>query len=1168
MSEQSSVKKQKGATEKLRSSNYFLIPWEDGEEFKLTAEYLIHFVSSNVVKLEDCRYSTSVQGLRGDLLTIRAYKKGIDYTITVRISLEGLALVGGCHGNSKKLCKEAYFTIKSFLQASYSDFRFKEFYYPEMLALGESSYKFFHFGNQWWGSDYQMLPHPEYGFIYGMKESNKEILRSIGFSALDDRSMVLVYGIPCGRIWDQVPMLVPYFAERNPKQNSKIKYVNFHKSFLFEGGGCYQNISTACHAVNSISREMLTLLDLDDKAIASHRHYTIPTKVFTWGTTGEEGITDDDRSSLIKKQIILKLWAKAMPMLTGMDVLMFRTKHSNPHLVRPSNEVVPIYSFANWPAELCFVLSVREDHFLYRLDVRVGDEILSKPVSLANHWLLLREKEKSVLYRVSSVQDAEILRFMAGYEFKMTVLPKDMEKFRLDFLGPLIDHYPIVVEHDGRVAYFLERGMLCLLRKRILVVVQGELLIVRPTCVYEHAVVTNPLYNGNTVLLPNGGKVEVFRRNKKIEHEFRDLLAELHPEFSEQADTGYFSLPVSQVITGTWLVQTVETLHDNQVEILGLDDLQGFHFSPHPVVWDIDISGDKDWFDIGMDVSFGKQRFSLAELEKCIRRGNELVELPDGSVGLLPKIMQQKIKPMLMLGKAGERNIRLSAKHFTAVWPFVNQISNSEILERSRRQRFKLQSLDKIQPLPKPETVGAVLRPYQEMGFSWMGFLREFGWGGILADDMGLGKTLQVLTLLDYHYRQSPEAPASLIVVPNSLLFNWQQEIQKFVPHRPVIVHHGTNRDAQLDGEAGQLVLTTYGTLIGDVEVLRANHFSYLVLDESQAIKNPLSKRFECAQAVPAEYRLALTGTPIENGIADLFAQLDFVNPGFLGTYGQFKKNFPGIADNTASKETKESLQRIIAPFLLRRTKAQVAKDLPEKTEMVLYCDMLPEQRKIYERYRKYFRGELEGKVGEGMDKAKFFVLEGLMKLRQVCNSPSLIKSENLPNLSAKLDEMKEHVLEKTQGHKLLIFSSFTAMLGLMKAELEAFGISYAYLDGKVPGDQRQAAVAKFQNDEACRVFLISLKAGGTGLNLTAADYVYILDPWWNPAAEAQAIDRCYRIGQDKHVMAYRMICKDSIEEKILDMQASKRALADTLIQTDNSVLKALNKDELLRLFD
>ncbi|GGG81452.1 hypothetical protein GCM10007415_12630 [Parapedobacter pyrenivorans] len=1163
MSEQSSVslqsaKTQKKTTEKRNASNYFLLPWDNANEKTIHKKVIDSFLLGGKPNFHYIYYGETEFDKSSRVMIKKATFNQDKIEVYVSVGDEGLRVGCSCDGCVDGLCSHAYYLMRSFSEVSFPFHKLSHDFlskipHPELVDISVSH-------NDVWfeysKDKSSLLPH---NALFGKKQTD-------GFGSIHsggrffDRSRSLVYGLQYCANTGFMPVLLPYSVVPAKGGNSDKSYSDIQKSSLLTLSLTPFNLSQKDSFLHAISKEMLALVHSLENEEAGRTKADFKKNIAFYN----EAI---DHDSVIEA-VLLNLWKKALVELDGQDVISFRQDFGISSRHRVGGYAGRKSSMSTTPLDICFELSYDGIVFKLKMLLYKGEEYI-KDFEFLGSWdsYFLLSLPYREIFIASSVRDERTINCFRYSHFSMSVFPEDFENFKHSYLIPLAEFYSVNLSLSAdSPQQFTSSVPIQAISRQVKLYIKGDYLVMKPSVCYEYGFEANPLTKGTLFFDKNENGKQVFVRDRLSESLFKKQLIALHPDFEWQVEEGFFYLPLSHIKKSYLFGQMIAKLEDNQIRIHLADSLAKFNVKVRNINVVINVTLKNSWFDVRLQAFIGDQPITFSKLISAVKKGDQEIKLKDELIGLISGQDKQLLLDFSVLGDIRSSGFKIHSGHFTTIKQLGKDFNRFQF--DASFKKFKLQSLDKIQPLPKPETVQAVLRPYQEMGFSWMGFLREFGWGGILADDMGLGKTLQILTLLDYHYQQSPEAPASLIVVPNSLLFNWQQEIQKFVPHRPVIVHHGTNRDAQLDCETGQLVLTTYGTLIGDVEMLQANHFSYLVLDESQAIKNPLSKRFECAQAVPAEYRLALTGTPIENGIADLFAQLDFVNPGFLGTYGQFKKNFPGIGDGTASKETKESLQRIIAPFLLRRTKAQVAKDLPEKTEMVLYCDMLPEQRKIYERYRKYFRGELEGKVSEGMDKAKFFVLEGLMKLRQVCNSPSLIKSENLPNVSAKLDEMKEHVLEKTQGHKLLIFSSFTAMLGLMKAELEAFGISYAYLDGKVPGDQRQAQVEKFQNDEACRVFLISLKAGGTGLNLTAADYVYILDPWWNPAAEAQAIDRCYRIGQDKHVMAYRMICKDSIEEKILNMQASKKALADSLIQTDGSVLKALNKDDLLRLFD
>src|SRR6185437_6364134 len=349
--------------------------------------------------------------------------------------------------------------------------------------------------------------------------------------------------------------------------------------------------------------------------------------------------------------------------------------------------------------------------------------------------------------------------------------------------------------------------------------------------------------------------------------------------------------------------------------------------------------------------------------------------------------------------------------------------------------------------------------------------------------------------------------------------------------------------------------------------------FGYVVLDESQAIKNPASQVRRAVQELRARNRMALSGTPVQNSTFDLYAQMDFLNPGMLGEADFFRSEFATPIDRNGDAEAATRLRKLAYPFILRRTKEQVAKDLPDRTEMVLWCEMGDEQRKIYNFFKEHYRESLLERItADGMGRSSIYLLEGLTKLRQICDSPALLKEEaavggSYPNASIKMEELVREIEENTGDHKALVFSQFATMLRLIGSELESRGIPYLYLDGGVPAEERKTLVRQFQEEDAARVFLISLKAGGVGLTLTAADYVYLVDPWWNPAAEQQAIDRSHRIGQVRKVFAYRMICKDTVEEKILQLQQKKKTLAEDLVGDESGFVKKLTAEDVAYLF-
>jgi non-specific serine/threonine protein kinase len=434
---------------------------------------------------------------------------------------------------------------------------------------------------------------------------------------------------------------------------------------------------------------------------------------------------------------------------------------------------------------------------------------------------------------------------------------------------------------------------------------------------------------------------------------------------------------------------------------------------------------------------------------------------------------------------------------------------------------------------------------------------------------MGLGKTVQALSFMQA-YREKNGHLKALVVCPTTLMFNWENEIRKFTPDLKYLIHHGSDRSRDKNTlESYNVIITTYGTLRSDIKQLVEIEFDYVVLDESQAIKNPQSKVTKAASILRAKSRLCMSGTPLQNNTFDIYAQMSFLNPGMLGSVEFFRNEFATPIDKFGEQMQKEHLRKLLYPFILRRTKEQVAKDLPEKTETILFCEMEDEQRKIYDAFRNDYRNKILGVISEqGIDKSQLTILQGLMKLRQICDSPAIMNEpERYPNVSIKLDELSREISENIGNHKALVFSQYLGMLALIREKLEALDVPYEYFDGGTAAIDREKAIRNFQENDAVRVFLISLKAGGVGLNLTAADYVYIVDPWWNPAVEQQAIDRTHRIGQTKNIFAYRMICKDTIEDKILQLQEKKRLLAKDLISDETSFVKKLTREDVEYLF-
>lgn len=582
----------------------------------------------------------------------------------------------------------------------------------------------------------------------------------------------------------------------------------------------------------------------------------------------------------------------------------------------------------------------------------------------------------------------------------------------------------------------------------------------------------------------------------------------------------------------------------------------------NPASSSLSVSSGIDWFELHGSLNFGEDlEVRLPELLAALRRGQKVIALGDGSFGVLPEEWLQQYGFLASFGSTEEDHLRFQRTQTGVLDALLAARPEITCDETFARVRKEWQNFDGIKPVAAPRGFVGQLRDYQREGLGWFRFLQQFKFGGCLADDMGLGKTVQVLALLES--RRNQDSRPSLVVVPRSLIFNWQQEAARFTPKLRVLTHTGSERvKGNAHFENYDLVLTTYGTLRRDVIHYDEVEFDFVILDEAQAIKNANTETAKAARLLKGRQRLALSGTPIENHLGELWSLFEFLNPGMLGSSVVFQSSTNGT--QKPDEESRTMLARALRPFILRRTKQQVAKELPAKLEQTIYCEMDERQRRQYEELRDYYRQSLLEKVSrQGINKSKFQILEALLRLRQTACHPALIDGlvdDVAPN--AKLDVLLPRLSEVTEeGHKAIVFSQFTSFLSIIRKRLNDQNVVYEYLDGKTRN--RGTAVERFQRDPDCKLFLISLKAGGQGLNLTAAEYVFLLDPWWNPAVEAQAIDRAHRIGQTNRVFAYRLITRDTVEEKVLELQSSKRELADAIINADNSVIRNITGEDL-----
>ena len=694
---------------------------------------------------------------------------------------------------------------------------------------------------------------------------------------------------------------------------------------------------------------------------------------------------------------------------------------------------------------------------------------------------------------------------------------------------------------------------------------EGNYISITPVMKYGNVEI--PVYSRKQLLDTdqNGNEFKI-ERDHNAEIRLTRVIMEQHSDFKEQIEEQeYFYLHKDKFLDDEWFLNAFETWRNEDINILGFNNIKNNKLNAHRAKITIEITSGIDWFNAQLKVGFGHKKATLKQVHRAIRNKSKFVQLDDGSLGILPEEWIHKIARYFQAGDIDEELLKIPKISYTEIQDlFEKEVLSEEVQAEIATYTQHFSATASIPEVAVPETLNAELRAYQREGLNWLNFLDSHNFGGCLADDMGLGKTVQIIAFI-LSQREKHGHTTNLVVLPTSLLFNWQEELAKFAPSVKVLTHYGADRQkSTADFQQYEVVLTTYGILLSDITFLKKFKFNYLFLDESQTIKNPNSERYKAARLLQSRNRIALTGTPVENNTFDLYGQLSFACPGLLGSKQYFKDIYAIPIDKFEYSKRAIELQKKIKPFILRRTKKQVATELPEKTEMLIYCEMNTDQRRIYDLYEKEVRDFISATDEDEIHNKSMHVLTGLTRLRQICNSPVLLKDGNSGDHAVKIEILTEQIENKSKEHKILVFSQFVEMLDLIKAKLDEKSIRYEYLTGQT--QNRGAKVQHFQNNEEVRVFLISLKAGGTGLNLTEADYVYLVDPWWNPAVENQAIDRSYRIGQTKNVVAVRMICSGTIEEKMMNLQKKKKKLAQDLITTETSFFSSLSKDDLLSI--
>ncbi|MGV8828848.1 MAG: DEAD/DEAH box helicase [Breznakibacter sp.] len=845
-----------------------------------------------------------------------------------------------------------------------------------------------------------------------------------------------------------------------------------------------------------------------------------------------------------------------------------------------------VFHFSLNPEELSYTLRISESNKELNLFKRDISEITANPATLLiNHHL----------YRFKNIDSKKFKPFVE--KNKISVPGRSVEKYMSSFVENCVrDHEVSATGFDIKGKEVDRKAILSLendLSMQAVLVLKFQ---------YEQRKYLAGTKSSIFVDLKNENDRYVFykfNRDKEWEEDIISLLKNMGLKHSVNCN-----FKPETINSQTALYNIIEWINENGATLTqeGIDLIQTGFKEPYytgEVKLDFRYKTEEDWFDIQALVILDEFQIPFVRFRKNIISGNREYKLPNGKIFVMPEEWFSRYTDLMQFAKENDDHIILDKMHFS-LFPSDDEMQTDKNWDNklSELANFTQNGL-----LEQPRALKAQMRPYQLEGYAWMSLLHKHNLGGILADDMGLGKTLQTIALLTDIYECNPSGeepncshdmeapaakqatlidnapvpgfnqsskPATLIVMPTSLIHNWENEIRKFAPHLKVYLYTGNSR--LKSNEIGKIlrhyhvVLTTYGILRNDLEYLSNYNFLYLILDESQNIKNPSSKIYHAVTEIQATHKLVLSGTPIENSLTDLWAQMTFVNRGLLGNQNFFRNHFeiPITKNKDESKEIK--LRKIITPFILRRTKEMVAKDLPPITEQVLYCEMTPEQKKVYEKERSGIRNEILKNLDYAqVHKVSFMALQALTRLRLIANHPRLCDPHYTAS-SGKFEQILEHIDNIiADKHKLLIFSSFVKDIELIEVELKKRGHQYSKLTGATT--DRQKVIDNFTKDENCKIFLISLKAGGVGLNLTQADYVFVLNPWWNPAAEAQAINRAHRIGQTKNVFVYKFITTDSIEEKIAKLQEKKLLLANSFITSDNP-LKDLTADEIKALFE
>jgi len=934
-------------------------------------------------------------------------------------------------------------------------------------------------------------------------------------------------------------IIEPHIVQLNPQGDFSFTYQRIFTHTAEEFNAC----------LSEIDYKLIKILDDIEQDSIIKKYYKKlirPTEFFA-------KVFDDKFYESVRPKIEKKL-AEALELLKVKDELYIMDKDGWP--------VERKIELATEPASILFHFRKNETETRYFPTIKYQNlriEFMFKDAQIVSNkpaWLLLND----VLYFFD--QDIEGKKLQPFLNKRYIAIPKATEATYFEkFVAPLIEKHHVYAEgFEIRTEQFEATPVIKVLY------VDGGLSQIQ--LYFKYGEYTFPVENAHkvTVRLEKTADNYIFHRIKRSadweKKQFSLLLSlglkKTSALFSNLEVIAADENPSYAAIN--WVNEHIEILQGSGFEIEQATGQKKFVFGASKI--DLEVKEGNDWFDIHAVVWFGKYQIPFLSLKQHILHKRREFLLPDGEVAIIPDKWFTQYGSLFSLAEAG-KTLKLKKHHIGLINDLAEDSLANVTLERKLQ---RLNDFENIADTQMPVHFKGSLRDYQKAGYNWFSFLREYNFGGCLADDMGLGKTIQTLAMLqkvkeDDQLLQTQTT--SLIIMPTSLIYNWLTEAKKFTPKLKILAHTGTNRNKDVANFANyDIIITTYGVTRVDVDELKNFYFNYIILDESQNIKNPSSKSFKAVRSLKSKNKLILSGTPVENSVGDLWSQLTFLNPGLLGTQAFFYEEYVQAIEKKKDEEKARKLQSIIKPFVLRRTKEQVAAELPPKTEQIIYCDMSEDQAQYYEKTKSAYRNDLLQSMDDGTFAQKQVqLLQGLTALRQLANHPVMIDSDYHSD-SGKFENVI-HTLDNVLkgGHKVLVFSQFVKHLDIFKKHFEKEHIPFAYLDGATKN--RGEIVAEFQQNADLKVFLISIKAGGVGLNLTQADYVFILDPWWNPAVEQQAIDRTHRIGQDKKVFIYKFISKDTVEEKILALQKRKKSLANSLITTEESFFKSLSKEDI-----